>query len=133
MIVLFQIKAEPFNDFFSNQCSLIDNNSKLQTNLIHVTNRRLSTVIFSASDIAKIFHNLNSNNAYGHDNTSIRSLKICTRRITKLSTTDRPPTTNRFSTDPPTDIQPTHRSPTTDHRPTDRSSTDPPTTDSPTK
>ena len=50
----FEKKAKLFNDFFSNQSSLINNNSKLPTNLILVTGRRLFLVTFSAGDIAKI-------------------------------------------------------------------------------
>ena len=50
----FKQKAKLFNDFFSNQCSLINNNSKLPANLILVTGRRLFLVTFSAGDIAKI-------------------------------------------------------------------------------
>ena len=70
--------------FFSNQCSLINNNSKLPTNLIHGTDRRLSWVTFSAGDIAKIIQNLNSNKAHRYDNISIRMLKICGDTISKL-------------------------------------------------
>ena len=52
--------------FFSNQCSLINNNSKLPTNLNHFTVRCLSSI--SAGDIGKIIQNLNSKKAHGHDN-----------------------------------------------------------------
>ena len=79
----FKQKAELFNNFFSNQCSLINNNSKLPTNLIHITDWCLSSVTFSAGDIAKIIQNLNSNKAHGHDNISIRMLKICGDTIGK--------------------------------------------------
>ena len=54
-ILDFWHKAELFYVFFSNQCSLINNNSKLPTNLNHF--RRLSSVAFSASDI-KLFKTL---------------------------------------------------------------------------
>ena len=72
----FKYSAEIFNDFFSNQCSLINGNSKLPTNLGHVTDRCLSSVTFSADDIGKIIQNLNSNKAHGHDNNSMLMLKI---------------------------------------------------------
>ena len=36
-ILGFKYKAELFNDFLSNQCSLINNNSKFPTNLNHIT------------------------------------------------------------------------------------------------
>ena len=50
----FKHKAEIFNHFFSNQCSLLNNNRKLPTNLSHITDRCISSVTFSASDIGKV-------------------------------------------------------------------------------
>ena len=69
--------------FFSSQCSPINNNGKLPTNLNHVTDRRLSPVTFSAGDMAKIIQNFNSNKAQKHGNISIRMLKICGDTISK--------------------------------------------------
>ena len=59
MPTLFQIsdfkrKVGLFNDFFSNQWSLINNSRKLLTNLSDVNDRCLSLVTFSAGDIGKI-------------------------------------------------------------------------------
>ena len=80
----FKQKGKLFNDFFfSNQCLLINNYSKLPTSLIQVTDRHLSLITFSAGGITKIIQNLNSNKAYGHDNVSIRMLKICVDTISK--------------------------------------------------
>ena len=76
-------KPEPFSDFFSNQRLIINNNSKLLTNLNHDTGRRLFSVTFSADDVAKVIQNVNSNKAHGHDNISIRMLKICDDTIRK--------------------------------------------------
>ena len=56
----FKHKSELFNDFFSNQCSLINNNSQLPTNLNNFNDRHLPKVTFSAGDICKTIHNLNS-------------------------------------------------------------------------
>ena len=39
-------------------------------------NKRLSTVTFSTKDIGKIIQNRDSDKAPGHDNVSIRMLKI---------------------------------------------------------
>ena len=63
-ISAFKQKAELLNDFFSNQCSLINNNSKIPTNLIHVTDRRLSPVTFSVGDVVTIIQNVNSNHSH---------------------------------------------------------------------
>ena len=73
----FKEKAQLFNFFFSKQCSLIPNNSPFPADVNYITVKRLSTVTFSAKDIGKIIQNLDSNKAHGHDNLSIRMLKIC--------------------------------------------------------
>ena len=71
-------KAELFNSFFfSKKCFLINNGCTLPTHMKHLTNNRLSSVTFSQDDIAKIIQNLGSGKAHGHDNISIRMLKIC--------------------------------------------------------
>ena len=80
----FKEKAELFNSFFSNQCSLLKNCSKLPTNPRYVTDKRLRTINFTADNIEKIIVSLNTNKAHGHDNISIRMLKICGDPICKL-------------------------------------------------
>ena len=47
-------KAELFNSFFSKQCSLIKNESKLLPRLHFLTDKRLSMVKFVNTDISKI-------------------------------------------------------------------------------
>ena len=64
-------KAEPFNSFFADQCSLMSNASKLPSNFTLYTDNRLSTVTFLQDDIGKIIYNINPNKAHGHDNISI--------------------------------------------------------------
>ena len=80
-ITNFKEKAQLFNIFFSKQCSLIPNNSSLPADVNYITDKRLSTVTFSARDIGKIIQNLDSNKAHGHDNLSIGMLKICGNSI----------------------------------------------------
>ena len=82
-IINFKEKAELFNSFFSNQCSLLKNCSKLPTNLRYVTDKRLRTINFTTDNIEKIIVGLNPNKAHGHDNISIRMLKICGNTICK--------------------------------------------------
>ena len=48
-----------------------------------MTDNRLSSVSFSQDGIAKIIQNLDPNKAHGHDNISIRMLKICGSSIYK--------------------------------------------------
>ena len=59
------------------QCSLINNGSILPTHMQYLTNSHLSSVTFSPDDIVKIIQNLDSGKRHGHDNISIRMLKIC--------------------------------------------------------
>ena len=79
----FNEKAELFNSFFSNQCSLLKNCSKLPTNLRYVTDKRLRTINFTTDNIEKIIVSLNPSKAHCHDNISIRMLKICGNTICK--------------------------------------------------
>ena len=80
----FKEKAELLNSFFSNQCSLLRNCSKLPANLRYVTDKRLRTINFITDNIEKVIESLNSNKGHGHENISIRMLKICGNTICKL-------------------------------------------------
>ena len=73
----FKERAELFNSFFSKKCSLLANHGELPTSLSFRTDKRLSSVTFSAEDIRKIIQDLQHNKAHGHDNISIRMLKTC--------------------------------------------------------
>ena len=72
----FKEKAELFNSFFYKQWPLISNNSSLRNYISYTTEKRLSTVALSVEAIGEV-KNLDSNKARGHDNVSIRMLKIC--------------------------------------------------------
>ena len=63
----FKEKAELFNESFAKQC--------LPLHLYHLTD--LSSVSFSQDGIAKVIQNVDPSKAHGHDNISIRMLKIC--------------------------------------------------------
>ena len=77
----FKKKAELFNSFFANQCSLIINNIQLPRTLSYKTNERLSSVKITDDDILKIIAKLDPNKAHGHDKISIRMIKICSTSI----------------------------------------------------
>ena len=79
----FKEKAELFNHFFVNQCSLLSNNSVLPTDLPQLTNKCLDSIHFSSSDIAKIISHLDPNKAHSHDMLSIRMIKLCGNSICK--------------------------------------------------
>ena len=72
----FKTKTGVFNEFFSNQCNILDNGSILpQFNFR--THSRLTDIAFSPSDLSKIIKDLNPNKSHGHDNFSIRMIQIC--------------------------------------------------------
>ena len=73
----FLEKANLFNDYFSKQCTTIDNNSDIQANTNFVTEERSSTFEICSSDIAKILRPLDPNKAHGHDKITIRMIKMC--------------------------------------------------------
>ena len=73
----FKEKAGLFNSFFAGQCSLMSNGSNLPSNFTLYTDNQLSTATFTQENIGKTIQNLNTNKAHGHDNISIRMLKIC--------------------------------------------------------
>ena len=64
----FKDKAEVFNNFFAQQCTLIDNASEIPA--------RLNIIPVTRADIAKMIKNLDLNRAHGHDMISIRMLKL---------------------------------------------------------
>ena len=82
-ITNFLEKAELTNSFFPKQRSIINNASTLPTHIQDLTNNCLSSVTFSQDDIAKIIQNSDSGKVHGHDNISIRMLKICGPAILK--------------------------------------------------
>ena len=77
----FQEKANIFNNFFADQCSIGSNNSELPVTLTRKTHESLSTIDFSTDDILKIIRNLDPNKAHGHDMISIRMIEICDTSI----------------------------------------------------
>ena len=79
----FREKAELFNSFFGNQCSLITNTSVLPTNCESLTDKSLSNISFTDNDIGKIIKCFDPNKAQGHDMMSICMLKICGDSIYK--------------------------------------------------
>ena len=82
-VIDFREKAELFNTFFAEQCSLPKNNSELPNNLLFLTEKRLSNVQISNENIMKIVNNLDANKVHGHDMISIRMLKLCSPSLCK--------------------------------------------------
>ena len=79
----FKEKANKFNEFFSRQCTPLNNGSKCPGHPYFITNERLSSVVFDDHDIIKIIRALNINKSHGHDDISIRMIKICDSALVK--------------------------------------------------
>ena len=62
-------KAKHFNEFFSNQCSLILNDSALP-HFHFATEKRINNFSISNAEILKLIRNLNPNKATGLDGIS---------------------------------------------------------------
>ena len=71
------------NSHFATQCSLISNSSKLPSHTQYLTDNRLSCVSYSHDKIIKVIQNLYPSKMHGHDNISIRMLKVCGPSICK--------------------------------------------------
>ena len=67
----FRDKAELFNNFFAQQCSLISNASEIPARLNIKTTQTLLSIPVTRADIAKITKNLDPNKSHGHDMISI--------------------------------------------------------------
>ena len=79
----FKGKANRVNKFFSRQCTPFNNGSECPSQLIFVTNERLSSIALDDKDTIKIIIALNINRSHGHDDISIRMIKICDSVLVK--------------------------------------------------
>ena len=76
-------KVNNFNENVSNQCSVIDNSSKLPMDQAPYTTSLLSFVDIKESDILNTLKSLNANKAHEHDDIPIRMLKLSQKSILK--------------------------------------------------
>ena len=67
----------------ADQCQPLNNASDLQTNQIFSTQSRLASLDFNEGELLQIIRALNINKAHGHDDISIRMIKICDRSLLK--------------------------------------------------
>ena len=82
----FKGKLNKFNGLFSPQYTPIDIGSVIPSSSVFLTNGRLSTTLFDDKDLVKIVRCLDVNKSDGHDNFSIRVMKICEKSLIKLLT-----------------------------------------------
>ena len=62
---------------------MVDNGSSIAPNIIFATEQKLSTFEFCRDDIIKIIKSLDPNKVHGHDEISIRMIKLCASSIAK--------------------------------------------------
>ena len=79
----FLVKANLFNDFFSRPCTTVNNDSSIPPNITFATEQKLSTFEFCTDGIVRIIKSLDPNKAHGHDEISIRMIKLCGSLIAK--------------------------------------------------
>ena len=77
----FKRKADHFNNFFASKCTPLKNDSVLPTLLEHDSEARFSKISFPDDQILKILRALDINKAHGHDEISIRMLKLYDKSI----------------------------------------------------
>ena len=71
LVTDFLVKANLFNNYFSQQCTAIE------------TEQKRSTLEFCTNHIVKIIKSLDPNKAHEHDEISIRMIKLCATSIAK--------------------------------------------------
>ena len=81
----FRENAEVFDSPFAMEISLVNSDSTLPSEIMKKTDNSLYSVRFPTEDISKIINNLDPNKDHGHDEISIRILKICVSSICRSS------------------------------------------------
>ena len=76
MRLISKRKANLFNNFFSSQCSILENGSSLP-DFSNYTENCISDIIFCDDDFSRIIKNLNPNKGHGFDGISIRMIRLC--------------------------------------------------------
>ena len=77
-------KGNIFYDLFAENGTPLENNSALPINPKFFTQSRLVSLDFNEDESLKIIRALNIHKAHGHDNISMRMIKICDKSILKL-------------------------------------------------
>ena len=76
-------KANIFNKFLPEHCTHLNNDSWFPTNQIFLTQSRLGSLAFSEDEIFNIIRAFSIHKAHGHDDISIRMIKICDKSMLK--------------------------------------------------
>ena len=74
-------KVNIFNEYFAEQCTFLKNSSVLPINETFWTQSSLTSLDFNEEEILKIIRALSIHKAHGHDDISIRMIKICDKLL----------------------------------------------------
>ena len=77
----FTKKANLFKDFFATQCTPFTNSSVLPSTISFKTHSRLNPISFEKEEVLKVIRHLNVRKAHGHNDISLRRLKICNSEV----------------------------------------------------
>ena len=83
LVTEFETKANIFNKYFASQCTTVSNNSALPSTLNYLIDDKLSSFSISSEVIFQLIKNLDPNKAHGHDEISVKILKLCAPSICK--------------------------------------------------
>ena len=78
-----KMKGKIFDKLFAEQYTPLNNDSSIPSNHIFLTQSRLGSLAFNEGEILNIIRALNIHKAHGHDDISIRMIKICNKSILK--------------------------------------------------
>jgi hypothetical protein len=78
----FLDKANLFNEYFAQQCTVLDTGSILPP-FVQITDSLLDSVRFTENDIIDIILSLHPEKAHGWDDLSIRMIKMCGKTLSK--------------------------------------------------
>ena len=76
LISEFEVKANPFNNFFAFQCTPLDISCKIPKSPTYITGTKLSSIKVDNKGFINKIRSLSVGKAHDHDNISVRILKI---------------------------------------------------------
>ena len=79
----FEVKANIFNKYFASQYTTINNDIVLPSTLNYLTDDKKSSFNISSGVIFQLIKNLYPSKVHGHDEISVKMLKLCTSSICK--------------------------------------------------
>ena len=83
IVTNIRAKANIFNTFFTEQCTPLKNGNVLPSSQEILLREKLCSLDFSNDKILKLIRSLNVHKIHGHDDVSIKMIKICDKSFVK--------------------------------------------------